>query len=136
VSYAYQKGNVRTNNPNLKVYIDGKLNGDIEVGRWHLVYIDFSQPSAMFFGDLSKVAKLSLISDKCVVNFITAHTVPLDPPNLFASRFGLIDNTVFGYPLIGETFTLSDTAYIQSLNGTAATIGAETFATVRIDYDS
>lgn len=134
-AYAYQRGNVRTNNNNLKVYVDGILDGDIEVGRWHLIHIDFTQPMARFFGDLSKIAKLSLVSDKCVVNFITAHTVAIEPPNLFASRFGLIDNSIFGYPLVEDKVVVSDGAFIQSLNATAEDIGAETFATVKISYD-
>jgi hypothetical protein len=136
IAYAYQRGNIYTSNPNLPVYIDGKLNGDIEVGRWHLVHIDFTNPlGRIAFGNLSKVAKLSLENDKCVVNFITAHNILLEPENLFASRFGLVDYSVFGRPEPEDTFTLSEKAFIHSLTNDSVTNAADAFATVRVSYD-
>lgn len=133
LEYAYQRGSIQTNNDYVNIYVDGVEDGPIEVGRWHLIQLNFEEPEMSgraSLANISRVVKFSLVSEKVIVNYITAHTANVYPPNLFASRFGLTDHTIFPGP--DEELVVAEQADIHILGLTGEQ--AEPDAILKVSY--
>jgi hypothetical protein len=110
-SKAYQAANIVTDLENL-VYVDGIEDGQLDVGRWHLVQINIGPIISI----AERPVKFKLENSRCIVNFVASHSVPLSATNLYASRFGTTDNAIFGDDFSSSThFGGSSVATIEDI---------------------
>jgi hypothetical protein len=90
LSKHYQAANLLTDFEHV-IYVDGQLDGQLDVNRWHLVHI--------YMGPLVSISdrsvRFKLENDKCEVNYVASHSVALSPTNLYAARFGTTDLSIF-----------------------------------------
>lgn len=89
------------------IYVDGVHDGTISANKWHLIQIDLNivgQITAPYTD-----TRLSLTTDRAVLNYVTSHNKEITPLNLYASRFGSSNCSVSD---IASTTTMTDSAKI------------------------
>jgi hypothetical protein len=89
------------------IYIDGIFDGTISANKWHLVHIDLNVAGQIAMPYQN--TKMSLLTDRAVINYVSSHNRDVLPTNLYASRFGSSNYSVAD---TDSTTTMSDSAKI------------------------
>jgi hypothetical protein len=124
--------------------VDGLNDPTVEAGRWHFVYVDLTAGGTVPLSDAGRPVRFAHINEKAVLNYIASHSTAVSPTNLYASRFGITDQAVFGDDYssalhygVTETLTMQDdfTVSMIAKPATPGANGAIPNSTVRISLD-
>ena len=131
-------------NTNVTIYVDGLAATQIEAGKWHQVYIDLTANGSVPLSDAGRDTVFAHTNEKAVLNYVASHSTKVSPQNLYSSRFGVTNESIFGDDFsaslhygITESLTITDNANVTSITQPVepTTGGVVPEVTVRINLD-